>query len=189
MTDLTDKIERVPWDQYFMLIAKLIALRSTCNSRPGGAVIVKDNRILATGYVGAVKNAPQCTDYGESYCYRRELNIPDYDKYNHCRSVHAEDNAIAYAANFGVSLQGSVLYCTLQPCLICLKKIKASGILSFMYEHAYNSKDNDRDTAWTSKIQEYKLQSKQLTVDDEWLEQACNYLVNITSMRRLAPTD
>ena len=95
-------VYRPDWHEYFMLIAKIVALRSGCNSRPTGAVIVKDKRILATGYNGPMPGAWHCTDKGSTYCFRREKGIPDIDKYNFCRASHAEANAIAQAARFGI---------------------------------------------------------------------------------------
>ena len=103
---------RPSWDEYFMLIAKLVSTRSTCNSRPTGAVLVKDRQILATGYNGSMPGAPHCSDQvmadGSPYCHRRALNIADVDKYNYCRASHAEANAIAQAARYGVAIEEGV---------------------------------------------------------------------------------
>ncbi len=189
MLDLTDKIERIPWDQYFMIMAKIAALRSTCNSRPGGAVVVKDNRILSTGYVGSVKNAPQCTDFGSEYCYRRTLNVPDSDKYNYCRSVHAEANAINYASKYGISVQGGIMYCTLQPCIVCVKNLASSGIIGVTYELPYSSNDVKRDQLWKSKLLEYNILHNQLKIDNKWFKISLDCLKYATSKRRLKSTD
>ena len=106
-----------------MLIAKLVSTRSTCNSRPTGAVLVKDKQILATGYNGSMPGAPHCSDQvmpdGSPYCHRRALQIADVDKYNWCRASHAEANAIAQAARHGVPIKGATLYVTLEPCTMC----------------------------------------------------------------------
>ena len=115
-----------------MLIAKLVSTRSTCNSRPTGAVLVKDKQILATGYNGSMPGAPHCSDQvmpdGSPYCHRRALNIADVDKYNYCRASHAEANAIAQAARYGVAIKGATLYVTLQPCFVCLKLLATAQI-------------------------------------------------------------
>ena len=115
-----------------MLIAKLVSTRSTCNSRPTGAVLVKDRQILATGYNGSMPGAPHCSDQvmadGSPYCHRRALNIADVDKYNYCRASHAEANAIAQAARYGVAIKGATLYVTLQPCFVCLKLLATAQI-------------------------------------------------------------
>ena len=124
-----------------MLIAKLVSTRSTCNSRPTGAVLVKDRQILATGYNGSMPGAPHCSDQvmadGSPYCHRRALNIADVDKYNYCRASHAEANAIAQAARYGVAIQGATLYVTCQPCSMCAKMLINAGIVKIVYKGSY----------------------------------------------------
>ncbi len=181
-------IERIPWDQYFMIIAKTIALRSSCNSRPGGAIIIKDNRILATGYVGSVKGTKQCSDEGPLFCYRRDLKVPDYDKYNWCRSIHAEANALNFASKFGISVDSGSIYCTLQPCILCLKAIAASGIKEIYFEHWYDSKNIKRDQLWKEKLKEYGIKHKQILVKDLWKSTATEFITSITSERKLKAT-
>lgn len=139
---------RIGWKAYFMAQAKVAALRSGCNSRPTGCVIVRNKRVLAGGYNGTVSGRPQCTDRGPEYCYRREVGGPEEDKYNVCPSIHAEANAIAQAALLGISLNGSEAYCTLQPCFVCLKLLKQVGVVKVYYETSYESKDRARDTVW-----------------------------------------
>jgi len=181
---------RPPWHEYFMLLAKIVALRSGCNSRPTGAIIVKDKRILATGYNGPMPGAWHCTDHGSNYCFRREKGIPDIDKYNFCRASHAEANAIAQAAKFGISLEGASIYCTLAPCYVCLKLIASAGIKEIYYEYDYESRDFERDKFWKSAIEEAGIRVfKQIKVSQETLNALQEILTYPTSKRRLSPTE
>ncbi len=183
-------MKRAPWHEYFMLLAKMVALRSGCNSRPSGAVIVKDKRILATGYNGPMPGAWHCTDRGPGYCFRREKGIPDIDKYNYCRATHAEANAIAQAARFGISVEGAALYCTLAPCYVCLKLIASAGIKEVYYEYDYGSRDFERDQFWQEAIKEAGLRVfQQVKVSEEVLRQLQEILPYPTSKRRLPATD
>ncbi len=173
-----------------MLLAKMVALRSGCNSRPSGAVIVKDKRILATGYNGPMPGAWHCTDKGPNYCFRRQKGIPDIDKYNFCRATHAEANAIAQAARFGISVEGAELYCTLAPCYVCLKLIASAGIKAVYYEYDYESRDFARDAFWKKAIEEAGLREfKQVRVSEETLRLLNEILPYPTSKRRLEPTE
>ena len=113
-------MSRPSWDEYFMEIAKLAATRSTCLRREIGAVIVKDKKILSTGYNGAPTGLRHCAEVG---CLRDKLNIPSGERHELCRAVHAEQNAIVQAASFGVSIRGATLYSTVQPCILCSKLI------------------------------------------------------------------
>ena len=183
-------MRRPPWPEYFMLLAKMVALRSGCNSRPSGAVIVKDKRILATGYNGPMPGAWHCTDRGPGYCFRRDKGIPDIDKYNFCRATHAEANAIAQAARFGISVEGAELYCTLAPCYVCLKLIASAGIKRVYFEYDYESRDFARDRFWREAIAEAGLEEfRQVTVSEETLKALSEILPYPTSRRRLEATE
>ncbi len=126
---------RASWDEYFMEIAEIVKTRSTCLRRQVGAVIVKDNRILTTGYNGAPSGISHCTDLG--YCERERLNIPSGQRHELCMALHAEQNAIIQAANVGVSTNGGTLYVTLQPCVICAKMAVNAGITKIVYKGSY----------------------------------------------------
>jgi len=119
------KDKRPSWDEYFLEMAKLVSRRSTCLRRQVGSVIVKDKRILATGYNGAPSGLEHCLDIG---CMREKLGIPSGQRHELCRALHAEQNAIIQAAVYGAPLKGSVLYLTNQPCIICAKMIINAGI-------------------------------------------------------------
>ena len=125
------------WDRRFMEMAKLVGTWASCfqKNRHVGAVIVRDKRILTTGYNGAPSGVKSCTERQE--CLRRKLNIPSGTQHELCYGVHAEQNAIAQAAKMGIRLEGATLYCTHQPCVICCKMIINSGIKRVVYEYAY----------------------------------------------------
>ncbi|MBE8539876.1 deaminase [Geoglobus acetivorans] len=121
-------------DEYFMSIARVVASRSTCLRQNVGAVIVRDKRILSTGYNGAPMGLPHCFDIG---CLRKELNIPSGERHELCRAVHAEQNAIIQAAYHGVSIKDATLYTTHQPCIMCAKMIINAGIKKVVYGKDY----------------------------------------------------
>ena len=125
---------RPSWDEYFMAIAELAATRSTCLRRQVGAVIVKDKKILATGYNGAPAGLKHCLDIG---CLRDKLKIPSGERHELCRATHAEQNAIVQAALFGVSINGSTMYSTTQPCILCTKLIINAGIKKIIIRDRY----------------------------------------------------
>ncbi|MFZ5353354.1 MAG: deoxycytidylate deaminase [Bacillota bacterium] len=128
---------RPGWDEYFMEIAELVKLRSTCLRRQVGAVIVKDKRILSTGYNGAPSGLKHC---GETGCLREKNKIPSGERHELCRGLHAEQNAIIQAALFGVGIQGSTIYTTLSPCILCTKMIINAGIVRIVLVEDYNDK-------------------------------------------------
>lgn len=125
---------RPTWDQYFLSIARVVAGRSTCLRREVGALIVKDKRILTTGYNGAPRSLAHCLDVG---CLRNEAHVPSGTSHELCRGLHAEQNAIIQAAMHGVSIEGGAMYSTHQPCVLCTKMIINAGILSIRYLEPY----------------------------------------------------
>lgn len=125
---------RPSWPSYFMDIATLVARRSTCQRRSVGAVIVKNKRILSTGYNGAPSGIDHCAQTG---CLRERMDVPSGERHELCRGIHAEQNAIIQAAFHGVSIQGSDLYCTNLPCSICAKMIINAGVRRILYRSGY----------------------------------------------------
>jgi len=121
-------------DEYFMEIASVVAKRSTCLRNQVGAVIVREKRIIATGYNGAPKGLPHCLDIG---CIREQNNIPSGERHELCRAVHAEQNAILQAAIHGVSTENTTIYCTHQPCILCAKMMINAGIKKVVYANQY----------------------------------------------------
>ena len=125
---------RPNWDEYFLGIARLVSQRSTCLRRRVGAVIVKDRHILATGYNGAPSGIRHCSETG---CLREKLNVPSGQRHELCRGLHAEQNAIIQAALHGIALEGSAIYITTQPCIICAKMLINAGIKDIVISEGY----------------------------------------------------
>ena len=125
------------WDRRFMQLTETVAEWSSCyqKNRHVGAIIVKDKRVVATGYNGAPAGVKSCEEKGE--CLRRVQNIPSGTKHEICFAVHAEQNAVIQAAKLGIPVDGATLFCTHQPCVICAKIIINSGISRVVYKHGY----------------------------------------------------
>lgn len=131
------KLKRPNWNEYFLETAALVSRRSTCLRRRVGAVLVKDKRILATGYNGAPTGVAHCEIKG---CLRKKLGIPSGQKHELCRGLHAEQNVLLQAALHGVSVKDSVLYITNVPCSICAKMIINAGIKNIISKRGYPDK-------------------------------------------------
>jgi dCMP deaminase len=201
---------RPTFNELFLLQAKLAASRSTCNSRPQGAVLVRDNRIIATGYNGALAGQEHCSDHKKvkcpwcggrivhkivgsyncsycnnigqiPYCRRRATQIPDFQKDRACVSAHAEANAVAQAARMGVATEGAMLYCTTRPCAVCIKMLVMAGIKRVFYELDYD----DQDDQWLLDL----LPMEQLIIRQEVIALAQATLNPETSRRRLGRTE
>ena len=125
------------WDERFMNLAETVAEWSSCyqSNRHVGAVVVKDKRILTTGYNGAPSGIDSCAERGE--CLRRVRNIASGTMQEVCYAVHAEQNAIIQAAKLGISLEGATIYVTHQPCVICTRMILNSGIKRVIFKNGY----------------------------------------------------
>ena len=126
--------DRPDWDDYFMEIAEVVARRATCLRRRIGAALVKDKRILATGYNGAPSGLAHCHDLG---CLREEMGVPSGTRHEICRALHSEQNAIIQAALYGVPTRGATMYITTQPCSLCAKMMINAGIIRVVYEGEY----------------------------------------------------
>jgi len=134
--------KRPSWDEYFLEIVKVVASRATCNRGRNGAIIVKNRRILATGYVGAPTGLPHCDEVG----HMLHDVIDENDKMSkHCvRTIHAEQNAILQAALYGVSTEGASLYVKFVPCFVCAKMIINAGIRRVVCEKRYHADEQSR---------------------------------------------
>jgi len=175
--------KRPGWDEYFMFLAKVVASRSTCLSRPVGAILVLDRQILATGYNGSMPGDKHCLDEGR--CYKRSLGKKNQGKYDYCRASHAEANLLAQAAKKGISVEGATLYITLMPCYTCTKQLAVAGIKEVVYEYIYESDDPDRDRFWREAI-ESRMVFRQLTIKQETINYIVkNFISDLTSKRRL----
>jgi len=174
---------RPGWDEYFMIVAKIISSRSTCISRPIGAVLVKNKHILATGYNGAMPGVSHCIDDGE--CFRRSLSVSDDDKYNFCRATHAEANAVSQAARYGISIDGASLYVTLAPCYVCVKLLATANIKKIYYEYDYESINKSRDSHWEKSLMEAGIEVEHLKVSESSIQRTIKNMEQPTSARRL----
>ncbi len=125
---------RPSWQEYFMDITELVAQRATCTRRKVGAILVRDKRIISTGYNGAPAKVSHCLDVG---CLREQQGIPSGERHELCRGLHAEQNAIIQAALHGTSIEGATLYCTNKPCAICSKMIINARIVEIFYKEGY----------------------------------------------------
>ncbi len=125
---------RPSWDSYFLEIASVVANRSTCLRRKVGAVLVRDKRLLTTGYNGAPSFLKHCLQTG---CLRQKQNIPSGQRHELCRGLHAEQNAIIQGALHGVSIKGADLYCTHHPCSLCAKMLVNAGLGKVILKENY----------------------------------------------------
>jgi dCMP deaminase len=177
LSTMYDISSRPTWDEYFMMLAKVTATRSTCLAFPVGAVIVKDRQVLATGYNGSPSGSAHCTTLG--YCYP-ELSACNVSKTLPSRSVHAEANAIAQAAKHGISTSGGSIYVTLEPCLTCLKLVISAGIREVFYETTFNTGDNVkvRDLF----LQDGLVKLTPIQVSEATAHRAAAFLLNPTSV-------
>jgi len=170
--------ERPTWDEYFLMLAKLAATRSTCLAFPVGAVIVKDRQVLATGYNGSPSGSVHCTAQG--YCYPG-LSSCDASKSMPSRAVHAEANAIAQAAKHGISTDGASIYVTLEPCLYCLKLIISAGIHEVFYETIFNS--GEKALVRDSFVSDGLVTLKQISLCEATAKRAASFLLHPTSVK------
>ncbi|HWR31817.1 MAG TPA: cytidine/deoxycytidylate deaminase family protein [Negativicutes bacterium] len=157
------KDSRPSWDEYFMDITRVVATRSTCLRRQVGAVIVKDKRLLTSGYNGAPQGLAHCLEAG---CLREKMGILSGERHELCRGLHAEQNAIVQAALHGVGIAGSTIYCTHQPCSACAKMIINSGIRRIVFEYPYPD-ELARDLLNEAGVQCDCFQTKQITTSNE----------------------
>lgn len=128
-------MDRIPWDEYFFKVTELISLRSPCLKHKVGAVIVKDNQILSTGYNGPSPGIAHCETCPI-------LDLPPGENRNLCPAVHAEMNALILAAKRGISVEGASIYCLIFPCSLCLSCLITAGIVEIIYGEAYEDKLN-----------------------------------------------
>ncbi len=138
-----------------MAITSLVAQRSTCLRRKVGAILVKDKRILATGYNGAPTGLSHCLEIG---CLREKLRVPSGERHELCRGLHAEQNVLIQAAYHGISVAGAVLYCTNLPCVICTKMLINAGIRTIFYAEGY-ADELSRDMLQEAGIELIKINS------------------------------
>jgi dCMP deaminase len=134
---------RPGWDDYFIDLVDHVAARATCDRGRSGCVVVRDKRIVCTGYVGSPSGLAHCDDEGHDF---RRMIDEDGTARQHCvRTVHAEQNAICQAARYGLSLAGTTLYCTMEPCRVCAMLIASAGIARVVAKRRYHAGQDTRD--------------------------------------------
>ncbi|MDD2225356.1 MAG: dCMP deaminase family protein [Candidatus Shapirobacteria bacterium] len=154
MTKKEIKNKRPSWDEYFIKIAALVSERSTCLRHHVGAIIVKDRRILTTGYNGAPAGTKDCLELG---CLRNQLGIPSGERVEICRAIHGEQNAIIQAAKYGQDIQGATMYCTHSPCIICTKMLINAGIKRLVTYVDYADVGGVRDLLKEAEVELIKV--------------------------------
>ncbi|MDR1731209.1 MAG: cytidine/deoxycytidylate deaminase family protein [Synergistaceae bacterium] len=162
---------RPEWDVYFLTIAMMAAMRSTCLRRRVGAVIVRDRQIVSTGYNGAPRGTAHSFDVG---CLRDILGIPSGERQEMCRGSHAEGNAIAQAARMGIATDGGTLYCTHEPCSMCTKSILNAGLVRVVYMVPYPDRLAVELREETDVIFEAMAPEK-VEEAREWMRQAASF--------------
>ncbi|MDD4735576.1 MAG: cytidine/deoxycytidylate deaminase family protein [Kiritimatiellae bacterium] len=139
---MTNTFSRPDWDTYFMDIAHVVSRRGNCSRRQVAALIVREKRIISTGYNGTPRGVRNCFEGG---CPRCSSDAPSGHNLGDCICAHAEENAIVQAAYHGIAVRGSTLYCTISPCLMCAKMIINAGIVEVVYEEEYHFSEQARN--------------------------------------------
>jgi dCMP deaminase len=128
---------RPSWDDYFLKLVDEVGARATCDRGKSGCVVVRDKRIICTGYVGSPSGMPHCDDVGHDF---KQVIDDDGTTRQHCvRTVHAEQNAIVQAARYGLQLEGTTLYCSMEPCRVCAMLIASSGVSRVVARRRYHA--------------------------------------------------
>ncbi len=137
---------RKTWDEYFIEILQSAQQRATCDRGKSAALLVKGNHILSTGYVGSPAGIDHCSESGHEFVDSYEKNDKgEIELRKHCvRTVHAEQNAIAQAAKFGIAVDGATLYCTMFPCYTCAKMLVNVGIKKVITQYDYQSSERSK---------------------------------------------
>ncbi|RME54375.1 cell division protein DedD [Candidatus Woesearchaeota archaeon] len=157
--------QRPTWDEYFMQLVEVVAKRGTCDRGRTGAVIVKDKRILSTGYVGSPPKLPHCDEAGH---LMKTVVDENGNESKHClRTLHAEMSAIAWAAKQGISLDGSTLYCKMSPCFHCAKMIVSSGIKRVVCKKRYHADKESMELFEKAGVEVQILNNEIETYDDQ----------------------
>ena len=140
---MNEKLNRPSWDEYFIKLVDEIAQRATCDRGKSGCIIVKDKRILCSGYVGSPPGFAHCDEVGHLL---KKVIDDDGTERQHCmRTIHAEQNAICQAAKYGLSLEGTTLYCTMEPCRVCAMLIISVGVKKVVVKKRYHAASDTRE--------------------------------------------
>ncbi len=163
---MTDNAKiRPTWDEYFIKLVDEVAKRATCDRGKSGCIIVKDKRILCTGYVGSPPGFPHCDEAGHQL---KQVMNEDGSVSKHCvRTIHAEQNAIAQAARYGIPLQDTTLYCTMEPCRVCAMLIISVGIKKVVAKRKYHAAGDTRELFKHAGIDLIVMENHIETYDDQ----------------------
>ena len=157
--------QRPSWDEYFIKLVDEVSQRATCDRGKSGCVIVKDKRILCTGYVGSPPGFPHCSDAGH---LMKKVVDDDGTERQHCvRTIHAEQNAICQAARYGITLGGTTLYCTMEPCRVCTMLIISVGIAKVVAKRKYHAAAESRELLEEAGIPLVVLEDSLETYDSQ----------------------
>lgn len=156
---------RPDWDEYFIDLVDSVGQRATCDRGKSGCIIVKDKRIISTGYVGSPSGLPHCDDVGH---LMKQVTDSDGTTRQHCvRTIHAEQNAICQAARYGVPLDGATLYCTMEPCRVCAMLIISCGISKVVAKKRYHAAQETRDMFEMAGVELVVIEKEIATYDDQ----------------------
>ena len=139
---MTDK-NRPSWDEYFIKLVDEVAQRATCDRGKSGCIIVKDKRILCSGYVGSPPGFAHCDEIG--HLLKTVVDDNGTERQHCMRTIHAEQNAICQAAKYGLSLEGTTLYCTMEPCRVCAMLIISVGVKRVIAKKRYHAASDSRE--------------------------------------------
>ncbi|MEI7688665.1 MAG: cytidine/deoxycytidylate deaminase family protein [Candidatus Nomurabacteria bacterium] len=155
---------RPTWDEYFLSMVELVGTRSTCNRGKSGCVIVKNKRVLSTGYIGSPTGTAHCDESGHEM---HTVTQEDGNQSRHCiRTAHAEQNAIVNSSRFGIALDGSTLYCHMTPCYVCAKMIINAGILRVVCNLDYHAGNRSKELFKEAGVVYELLNNKMETYKD-----------------------
>lgn len=155
---------RPSWDEYFIELSRMVAKRGTCDRARSGCIVIKDKRVIATGYVGSPPGLAHCDD--EGHLMHEVVNV-DGSISKHCvRTIHAEQNAICQAAKYGISLDGATIYVKMEPCYVCARMIVAVGIKRVVCEKKYHGAKLTRDLFKQAGVQLDVLEDKMEIYED-----------------------
>lgn len=142
---------RPDWDEYFCDLVSTVATRATCDRGKSGCVVVRGNRLIAAGYVGAPSGLPHCDEAGHMF---RKILLEDGSESIHCvRTVHAEQNAIAQAARYGLSMEGTTIYCSMEPCQTCAMLLISVGVVRVVALRRYHAGEASRHMLRSAGVQ------------------------------------
>ena len=161
----SQKRKRPDMDEYFMNIAIAVRKRANCKGSRVGAVLVRDRRIISTGYNGTPVNVPNCEDGGCDRCANRE-KYGAGTGYDVCICVHAEQNALLSAARFGVSVEDAVIYSTMRPCFGCTKELLQAGVKAVYFLHDWQHPEPEMQSQYDILQARFPEGVKQIKVDD-----------------------